>query len=68
MKISKLELERFIDAYKDYRETDDTTIWLNNRTYLQDNDFKYLDLIEELHEEDFDKIVKVLEALGVEVV
>lgn len=65
MKISKLELERYINAYKDYKTSDDTTMWLNNREYLMQNGFKYTDLIELLCDEP--KIIEVLQVLGVEI-
>ena len=67
MKISKLEIERFINAFKEYRETQDSSKWLANRTYLSDNGFEHTDLLELLHEEDTEKLVKILEVLEVEV-
>jgi hypothetical protein len=67
MKISKLEIERFINVFIDYRATNDTTMWFNNRNYLQDNDLGIIcDVIETLVNHDYDTledIIKVIEAL-----
>jgi hypothetical protein len=67
MKISKLEIERYVNAFIDYRETDDNTLWLNNRNYLQDNGLSIVcDAIETLVGYDYDTledIIKVVEAL-----
>ena len=67
MKISKLEIERYVNAFIDYRESDDNTLWLNNSNYLQDNDLNIVcDVIETLVGYDYDTledIIKVIEAL-----
>jgi len=64
MKISKLELERYIEAFKEDKEK-----WLTNKTYLEDNGlYDILDIIEILHKYTLEQIVKVLEILEVEVV
>jgi len=68
MKISKLELERFINAYKDYKDSQDTTLWLNNREYLNLNGFTYTDIIELLVDHNESEIINVLLTLGVEIV
>ena len=67
MKISKLEIERYVNAFIDYRESDDNTLWLNNSNYLQDNDLNIVcDVIETLVGYDYDTledIIKVIVAL-----
>ena len=70
MKISKLELKRFIKAYIDYKTSDDTTLWLNNKNYLQYNEFEFTDTIENLidHEVLNNEIIEIMKVLGVEVV
>ena len=68
MKLSRLELERFILGYEDYKETDDSTLWFEARSYLDRFDIP-TDLIEKLvdMEIDQDKIEKILEIVGVEI-
>ena len=70
MKISKLEIERYILAYKNYKEdNEEKEFWLNNRDYLLSNGFKYDEMIELLFDYGKeDKVVEVLQLLGVEVV
>ena len=70
MKISKLELERYIHAYIDDKTSDDTTLWLNNKNYLQYNEFELTDTIENLVDKGVlnNKIEEVLRVLGVDVV
>lgn len=69
MQISKLEISRFIDAYKEYKASDDSQYWLDNANYLKNNGFELTGLIEKLVDEDYNesKIVEVLIVLGVEV-
>ena len=72
MKISKLEIERFIEAYTDYKNSgqNETGLWLNNRTYLENNNLNSIaNIIEVLVDSSyaFEFIVKALEALGIEV-
>ncbi len=70
MKISKLELERYIYEYQEYKKDTNARHDLNiNREYLERNGLhEVLDLIEELVEleTEFDKIVKILEIVEVE--
>ena len=69
MKISKLEIERYIKAFKAYTEDDsDKVLWLNNLNYLQDNGFEYTDLLELLCDVEIEKIIKILVVLEVEIV
>lgn len=70
MKISKLEIERYVEAYRMYKEdNEEKEFWLNNRDYLLANGFDYDEMIELLFNYGKeDKIVQVLEILGVEVV
>ena len=70
MKISKLEIERYILAYKLYKEdNEEKEFWLNNRDYLLANGFDYDEMIELLFNYGKeDKVVEVLQLLGVEVV
>ena len=78
MKISKLELERFISVYKEYRKDQDndslSEFWLDNRKYLERNGLHdVVDLVEELVTQidakpTFEQIVDVLRVLDVEVV
>ncbi len=71
MKISKLELERYIYEYQEYKkDMDSTHDYFVNREYLERNELRsILNLIEELveFETEFDKIVKILELVEVEV-
>ena len=71
MKLSRLELERFILGYEDYKETDDTTLWLQVRTYLDEYiEYYFLDIIETLINAKIsqDKIEGILTILEVEIV
>ena len=78
MKISKLELERFINVYMEYRKDQDNDLlsefWLDNRKYLERNGLHdVVDLVEELVTQidakpTFEQIVDVLRVLDVEVV
>ena len=71
MKLSRLELERFMLAYEDYKETDDTTLWLQVRTYLDEYiEYYFLDIIETLTNAKIsqDKIEGILTILEVEIV
>ena len=65
-RISKLELERYIQAYKEGDEK-----WFNNKEYLRTyNDFEMLSVIDECVMVDAtqEQIEQVLIALGVDVV
>ena len=71
MKLSRLELERFMLAYEDYKETDDSTLWLQVRTYLDEYiEYYFLDIIETLTNAKIsqDKIEGILTILEVEIV
>ena len=71
MKLSRLELERFMLAYEDYKETDDSTLWLRVRTYLDEYiEYYFLDIIETLINAKIsqDKIEGILTILEVEIV
>lgn len=69
MQISKLEISRFVEAYKEYKVSDGSQYWLDNANYLRNNGFELTGLIEELVDNDYNesKIVEVLIVLGVEV-
>ena len=69
MKLSRLELERFILGYEDYKKSVDTTLWFEAREYLLRFDIP-TDLIEKLAdmEIDQDKIEGILTILEVEIV
>ena len=69
MKLSRLELERFILGYEDYKKSVDTTLWFESLNYLERFDIP-TDLIEKLVNMEIsqDKIEKILEILGVEIV
>ena len=68
MKLSRLELERFILGYEDYKKSADTTLWFEARSYLERFDIP-TDLIEKLVDMEIeqDKIEKILEIVGVEI-
>ena len=73
MKISKLELERFIKAFKEYiQDNEDKHNWLTNREYLSNNGLSPITttIIEEcvVFEATQEQIESVLVALGVEVI
>ena len=71
MKLSRLELERFILGYEDYKETDDTTLWLQVRTYLDEYiEYYFLNIIGTLINAKIsqDKIEGILTILEVEIV
>jgi hypothetical protein len=71
MQISKLELERYIYEYQEYKkDMDSTHDYFVNREDLERNELRsILNLIDELvdFETEFDKIVKILELVEVEV-
>ena len=78
MKISKLELQRFINVYTEYREDQSneslSEVWLENHKYLENNDlYDICNIVEELVSQisikpTFEQIVEVLQVLDVEVV
>ena len=69
MKLSRLELERFILGYEDYKKSADTTLWFEARSYLERFDIP-TDLIEYLVDMKVsqDKIEGILTILEVEIV
>lgn len=73
MKISKLELERYLESYEEYFKDISNDInkdkYFTNKSYLEDNGlYEILDIIELLSDYTLEQIVKVLEILEVEVV
>ena len=69
MKLSRLELERFMLAYEDYKKSADTTLWFEAQSYLERFDIP-TDLIEKLVDMEIeqDKIEGILTILEVEIV
>jgi len=72
MMISKLELQRFIQAYEKYKKDNEyKESYFKTRDYLEEYSlYDELELIESLvdYGAEFDKIVKAIKLLGVEVV
>ena len=70
--ISKLELQRFIQAYEKYKKDNEyKESYFKTRDYLEEYSlYDELELIESLvdYGAEFDKIVKAIKLLGVEVV